>query len=286
MGISNERKINKKLGQLLLERGIISKDMLVEALKKQNAQGGSLGAYLAEQGLVSEKDIVQCISSQYGLPYLDLTNYKIERDVINLIPASVAEKYRCIPVDQGEGVITVAMANPTDEEAVSSIELITNRKAQIFVTTISDINFALEKYYEVCMVDNIIQKDDENQIKVDDYAGPERRRYIRFKANIEAHYAFQNKYTKKYIKDVSAGGLSFFSENHIPLNAYLTLEIRLPSEVLERPIAAVVKVVRVRGFKDKKLYEIGVELIQITAEDKRTIIKYAKVATDETVKDA
>ncbi len=278
MLLPSERKINKLLGQLLFERGMIPKTSLVEALKKQSKHGGFLGEYLVEEGLVTEKDIVQCISSQYGLPYIELTGYKIERDIVNVIPSFVAEKYRVIPIDKIDNILTLAMSNPLDGEAISAVELITDCRVQAFIATISDINFALEKYYELCIIDNIIPRVNNRPITVDGYAGPERRRHLRFKANINVHFAFQETFRSQVTKDVSAGGISFFSENKIPLNTFLTIEIILPREVLNRPIASVVKIARVKEvkIKDRKKFEIGAELVQINHEDKATIVKYAR----------
>jgi len=72
------RVLNKQLGELLVERGLITVEQLEEALNKQRQKGGLIGEILVDMGLVKEEDIAQTLTAQYGFPYLPLSNYDID----------------------------------------------------------------------------------------------------------------------------------------------------------------------------------------------------------------
>ena len=268
--------IKKKIGELLLEQGLISKNILNEALNFQKKFGGFLGNYLVRHRHVTEKDIVKCLSSQYGFPYLNLSNFKIEAKTTNIIPATIAKKFSLIPIDKHGEVITIATANPLDQEALDAVKLITGCEIQAFITTISEINNALETYYGIEIPEEIISDIKPEKLEFEEFGGQERRKFIRFNANIEIHFAYQDKYRKLKTNDISGSGASFFSPNYLPLNSFLTLEIDLPEEISKRPIATVVKVVRIKEIEHKKRYEVGVMFVQIDPSDRLTIIRHAE----------
>jgi type IV pilus assembly protein PilB len=141
------KKINKLLGEILLEREVITLQQLNQALDIQSREGGLIGEIIVEQGFASEADIAQCISFQYGFPFLPLESCEISPSVLKLISKDVALHYRLIPIDRISDTITVAMANPLNMEAVEDIEDITSLEIQIFVSTTSSIKEAIENYY-------------------------------------------------------------------------------------------------------------------------------------------
>ena len=140
--------INKQLGELLIERGILTKEQLDKALALQKEKGGLIGEVLVGLGFVKEEDIAQTLTAQYGFPYLPLTNYDIDMDVINIIPGRVSRQYLLIPVDRVGSNLTLAMSNPLNAQAIEDIELLTGCSVHIFVSTSSDIKMAIEKYYK------------------------------------------------------------------------------------------------------------------------------------------
>jgi len=138
---------NKPLGQLLLEKGIISKKQLEEALEVQREKGGLLGQILVSLGYVDEKEIAQAITVQYGYPYLPLENYDIDKTCVRTIPENVARQYGLIAIDKLGDMITVAMWNPLNVQAIEDIELLTKCKVQVFVSTLGDIMKILDQCY-------------------------------------------------------------------------------------------------------------------------------------------
>jgi len=142
------RIINKHLGELLLERGIISQQQLEEALALQKEKGGLIGEILVELGLVKEEDIAQALTAQYGFPYLPLGNYEINPEVIEVVPGRVARQYLLVPIDRIGNNLTLAMSNPLNIQAIEDVELLAGCSVQTFVSTSSDIKRAIEKYYK------------------------------------------------------------------------------------------------------------------------------------------
>jgi hypothetical protein len=138
----------KQLGELLVDAGIITRDQLHRGLEVQKDKGGLIGQVLVDLGYVSEEAIAQAITAQYGFPYLPLENYEIDPEIVKIVPENVAVQYCLIPVDKIGNNLTIAMANPLNNQAVEDIALLSGLYVQIFVSTASDIKKAIEKYYK------------------------------------------------------------------------------------------------------------------------------------------
>lgn len=140
--------INKKLGELLVESGIITKSQLDKALELQKEQGGLIGEVLVQLKFTTEEDIAKMLTAQYGFAYLPLANYEIDSGLIKLIPERVARQYCLIPIDKIASTLTIAMSNPLNSQAIEDIETLSACSVQVFVSTTSDIREAIEKYYK------------------------------------------------------------------------------------------------------------------------------------------
>ncbi len=141
------RVIKKQLGELLIERGVINRKQLDEALGLQKEKGGLIGQVLVDLKYATEEAIAQALTAQYGFPYLPLANYEIDAAVVKIVPRNVASQFCLIPVDKIGGNLTIAMSNPLNNLAVEDIELVSGLCVQIFVSTATDIRNAIERYY-------------------------------------------------------------------------------------------------------------------------------------------
>lgn len=140
--------INKKLGELLVESGIITNSQLDKALELQKEQGGLIGEVLVQLKFTTEEDIAKMLTAQYGFAYLPLANYEIDSGLIRLIPERVSRQYCLIPIDKIANTLTIAMSNPLNSQAIEDIETLSACSVQVFVSTTSDIREAIEKYYK------------------------------------------------------------------------------------------------------------------------------------------
>jgi type IV pilus assembly protein PilB len=117
-------------------------------LSIQQKRGGLIGEILVELGYVKEVDIAQALTDQYGFPYLPLSNYDIDSEIVNIIPARVARQYMLVPIDKIGNNLTIAMSNPLNMQAIEDIELLSGCLVQTFVSTSSDIKRAIAKHYK------------------------------------------------------------------------------------------------------------------------------------------
>lgn len=143
-----EKRIIEKLGEILVQGGVISEQQLQRALDFQRREGGLLGEILIKLGYVNEREIVQAITAQYGFPYLPLENYDFNKEVARLLPENVARQYSIVPVDIMGDLLTVAMSNPLNEKAVEDVEMITKKKVQVFISTVTSIHEAINRLYK------------------------------------------------------------------------------------------------------------------------------------------
>ena len=143
-----ERASTKHLGELLIERGFITRDQVEKTLEYQQTHPGLLfGEILIKLGFATEENIALALTCQYGFPYLPLSNYDIDPEIIRAVPANLCEQFCLIPIDKIGKSLTLAMANPLNSKAVQDVELITGCTAQAFVSTVTDIRNAVTKYY-------------------------------------------------------------------------------------------------------------------------------------------
>jgi len=142
------KKVTKKLvGELLIDNGVITRAQLTQALNRKKETGKLLGEVLVELGFASEEDVAAVVAAQYRIPYLPLKNHDVDKELLKVIPRSLAIKYRCFPVDKISTVLTVAMENPLDEKAVEEIHEITGSRVLCYVSTPSEILAAIEQHY-------------------------------------------------------------------------------------------------------------------------------------------
>ncbi|MEK6568284.1 MAG: hypothetical protein AABZ27_06085 [Candidatus Omnitrophota bacterium] len=141
--------VNKKLGELLVEKELVTQEQLDEALELQKDKGGLIGEILVELKYTTEDDIAKMLTAQYGFAYLPLSNYEIDQSLISIIPERVARQYCLIPIDKIGNNLTIAMSNPLNTQAVEDMETLTSCSVQTFVSTASDIKHAIERYYKV-----------------------------------------------------------------------------------------------------------------------------------------
>ena len=141
--------IDKPLGEILIDNKLITRQNLEEALEIQKKKGGLIGHILVVMGYTTEQAIAQALTAQYGFPFLPLAGYEIDKNVAKSIPENVAKQYGLIAVDRVGHVLTVAMSNPLNQQAVEDIEMVTHFKIQLFVSTAADINDAIRRCYTV-----------------------------------------------------------------------------------------------------------------------------------------
>ncbi len=142
--------MKKNLGQLLVEKGLISQKDLAEALQRQVVFGGRLGTNLMEMGSLSENNLLQILSSQYGIAFAEPDCFQnLPQNVLESIPEDLVAKYGIVPVALEGNRITLAMRDPDKLEIVDEVSFRTGKAVVPAVATELRIVQALEHYYGV-----------------------------------------------------------------------------------------------------------------------------------------
>ena len=163
----------KRLGDLLVDAGVISQDQLVEALNLQKTEkkGDRLGVVLIDMGVTDEKQIMEALKQQLRIPSIDLSTIRIPEDITKLTEEAVLRKYNLIPFmfnEKNPNLLRVAMSDPLDIRAMDDISIITGCQIECFVATPSDIAAAIDRYYgnaEALRVAEQYTKEREEQAK-------------------------------------------------------------------------------------------------------------------------
>jgi len=139
--------LKERLIELLINNKAISKAQLDKALKIQKDKGGSLRNILVQSGFITEKDLMSVLSQGLGIPPISLSRFKIDSELIKLIPREVANKYQIIPVSKVGNMLTVAMADPLNIFAIDDMRTITKLDIGIIIAFQKEVQDAIDQYY-------------------------------------------------------------------------------------------------------------------------------------------
>lgn len=254
--MSPKRILKAKIGELLIERNLITQKQLDTALETQKEQGGYISQHLISLGFVSEINIAECLASQYGFAYLPLSRYVIDPQILKIIPFKLINIYSLLPIEKNGNSLEVAMADPLNEGVIDMLRQITGNDIEVFISTYSEIRQAINSYFsaEIQSVDQanidseVLIKEEmlKSFIQVKGYGdGREKRKYKRKDVDLDMIYFLQDKSYKARIKNISYGGLQFITEAFLPVekNIYTNIICRVLAK--DVTISAVVQVIRV-----------------------------------------
>jgi type IV pilus assembly protein PilB len=158
----------KRIGELLLEIGLLNEEGLARALAEQRTKRGKLGEVIVTLGLATELEIAQALSIQLGIPIIDLKNTPVEPQAIELIQEKVARKHLIIPVAIDQRDLHIAMADPLSFEAFEDVRFASGFTIKPFIAPKSDILWAIDQHYHLGSSLSTIVQDivDERQVEV------------------------------------------------------------------------------------------------------------------------
>ena len=140
-------RTRNKLGEILVEGGLLTQKQLEEALPFQKKSSLKLGQFLVREGIVSESQIVDLVSTQLRLEKYRPDKYTIDVDLANLLPADIAHKYQAAPLQKNGLLLTIAMMDPLDINALDAIEVYTNCEVEAIICTEQHLNQLLNSLY-------------------------------------------------------------------------------------------------------------------------------------------
>lgn len=136
-----------KIGEILIEDGLLSKAHLEEALAFQKEKGGLIGKILIEKKFVDEESLIGALGKQFKIPYIPLKNYAINPDMAGMLAADFCHENMVVAFDCDHKKVYVAVADPMSDAAVEKIRTLTGRIPQVFLARISEILNAIYFIY-------------------------------------------------------------------------------------------------------------------------------------------
>jgi type IV pilus assembly protein PilB len=142
-----------RIGELLVQAKVLTQERLDDALALQRAQGRKLGQVLIDLGIVNETQLTQALGQQLSVPWVSLYHVDFSRQLLNLVPREIAERYCLIPIyvrrvrKQGE-TLYVAMDDPTHEAALQAVRESSSLPVKPMIAAPGDIRNAIRVYYE------------------------------------------------------------------------------------------------------------------------------------------
>lgn len=135
---------------MLIRQNVLTEDELKKALELQKGSGKKIGEVLVDNGFISEDMIVRALQMQLGLKVVQLTGVTIPKEVRNLVSVDLLKKYTCIPFEldpYNANILHLAMADPMDMAAIDDISIVTNLQIEPYIATTRDILAAIDRCY-------------------------------------------------------------------------------------------------------------------------------------------
>ncbi|NOZ13366.1 MAG: Flp pilus assembly complex ATPase component [Acidobacteria bacterium] len=140
-------KQRKRLGEMLVDAGLVTKEQVNKALEYSRKNGTRLGKALIRMNILEEEDIIKTISKQLNIPYVDVGNILFDPEIVTLIPEAFARKNKVIPLFLVDDTLTVAISDPLNVYIIDDLANIVGKKINVVISTETDIENALKNFY-------------------------------------------------------------------------------------------------------------------------------------------
>ncbi len=138
-------KNRRKLGEILYKSGLIGKEALIDAIKSSQQKNKRIGETLIELGLVSEDNISKAIAHQFGLEFVDLDRQSISKDTLNLIPEEVVQKYGVLPLSKANGKLRLIISDPLDLDMLDMLRFRLNSEIECCIASPTKIRAFIDR---------------------------------------------------------------------------------------------------------------------------------------------
>jgi type IV pilus assembly protein PilB len=157
---------NQRLGELLVRERLISLAQLRQAQDEQSKSGTNLGYALAKLGYVSDQEITSFLSQQYRVPTIDLAEHDFDPEVLKLVSREQCERHKVLPVSRAGSALIVAMADPTNLNAIDDLKFLTGYNIEPVIASESSIVETIERVFNVGpSYDEVMAGFDEEEIE-------------------------------------------------------------------------------------------------------------------------
>src|SRR5947209_6201525 len=136
-----------RLGEMLLERKLITQEDLERALEIQKERGEKLGKTLVDLGFIAMRDVLAALSQQLGMPLVSIEGPPASSPETEALSPKFLRQFRCLPVGREDHTVTLAMADPLDFETLAAVRNCTGLKVSPVLAAEQEILDAIDKYY-------------------------------------------------------------------------------------------------------------------------------------------
>lgn len=138
----------KRLGDLLVEAGLITEDQLNRALESKSPEE-KLGDALLREGFITEQQLIEVLEFQLGIPHVTIAQYPVDQEAVQLVPKDLAKRYLVMPIRKDKNKLFVAMADPLDYFAIEELRMATGFQIEPAIATKDDLYRNITKYYDL-----------------------------------------------------------------------------------------------------------------------------------------
>ena len=139
----------KRLGDILQERGLLSKEQLKQALDYQRSTGDKLGTALMKLGFISPEDIADALSEHLRIPRVDFKRRYISSDVVKLVPENIIREQQVLPIELDGNFLSVAMVDPLNIMVIDDLHRITGYLIKPMIATAEEIESAYQRSLDI-----------------------------------------------------------------------------------------------------------------------------------------
>jgi len=139
----------KRLGDILIEAGLLTEQQLEKALAVQQQTGERLGTILINLGYVTEQSMIEALELQLGVPFVDIRQVPVDKEAIAAVPMALAQRWQVLPLAKQGKKLRVAMADPTNFYAIDAIRLATGYEVEPVIGAEREISRAIQEVYGV-----------------------------------------------------------------------------------------------------------------------------------------
>jgi len=149
-GVS-ETQAGQSFGELLVSKGLLTREQLVDALNQQRSQGGRLGEVLLQLKMLDDKDVTAALAEHFSMEYIHFDDTsqmdKIDRDIGRMLPESIAKRFCLVVVAEEDNHVVVAMADPLNVVAIDTVTLKLKRPIRPAISSPREIQRAIDMIY-------------------------------------------------------------------------------------------------------------------------------------------
>ncbi|MEE8558517.1 MAG: type II secretion system protein GspE, partial [Myxococcota bacterium] len=140
--------MSDRIGELLVQKDLLTVDQLRRARDEAAAQGTRLGYQITNLGYIDENTLAELLSAEYGVPSINLDEFQIDPEVVALVPEHVALKHTLVPVNRAGSTLIIATSDPSNIFALDDVKFLTGYNVEPVVAPEEALRRAIDRYYD------------------------------------------------------------------------------------------------------------------------------------------